>query len=421
MIDIIRKISSNKNVLWNTAAGLINAAEAVIILMVVSRTNGLEDSGIISLAFAIGNLMSTIGRFGMRNYQVTDVNNKYEFDTYFTSRIITVLVMGISSVLYMMFCYNNKGYDWYKISVVLLICLVYMVECLEDVFWGLYQRNGRLDLGGKIFFIRWFIHLAVICVMLIITHNIILSFIVGIVCGTVYTIIANCIHFREFYQGRLLTNIGTFGVLKSCFPLFLAFFLTNYVTNSPKYAIDRYMDDRVQACYGYIAMPVFVISLLNSFIYQPILVDMANKWKRRKYGGFTRMIVKQMIILAMLILVVMIAGYILGIPVLSWLYATDLSAYKLEFMVLLFGGGLLAIAGFLGVVMTVMRIQILNMFGYIVAALMALGLSGIFVKNWGVLGATILYDVLLGAVSIIFAVFVAKWIRKKRLGKKIIK
>ena len=64
---------------WNTLAGLLNAGQSVVILMVISRINGLEDAGIFSIANAIASLMLTVGNFGMRNYQVTDINEKYSF------------------------------------------------------------------------------------------------------------------------------------------------------------------------------------------------------------------------------------------------------------------------------------------------------------------------------------------------------
>ena len=36
--------------IWNSIAGIINAAEAVIILMVVTRINGIEMAGIVTIA-----------------------------------------------------------------------------------------------------------------------------------------------------------------------------------------------------------------------------------------------------------------------------------------------------------------------------------------------------------------------------------
>ena len=50
-----------------------------------------------------------------------------------------------------------------------------------------------------------------------------------------------------------------------CFPLFAGAFLSFYIGNAPKYAIDAVMTDAELASYGFIAMPVFVVGLLNNF------------------------------------------------------------------------------------------------------------------------------------------------------------
>ena len=59
-------------------------------------------------------------------------------------------------------------------------------------------------------------------------------------------------------------------ILIQCFPLFVGLFLQFYIGNAPKYAIDAILSDNYQAIYGFIAMPVFIISLLNSMIFNPI-------------------------------------------------------------------------------------------------------------------------------------------------------
>ena len=75
---MISQLSQKKrDYIWNTVAGLINAAEAVIMSMFVTRIIGLADAGRLTIAFAIGNLMMTVGKFGVRNYQVTDIENKF--------------------------------------------------------------------------------------------------------------------------------------------------------------------------------------------------------------------------------------------------------------------------------------------------------------------------------------------------------
>ena len=42
-----------KDYFWNSIAGIINAAEAVVMSMIVMRYGQLSDAGILSLAFAV--------------------------------------------------------------------------------------------------------------------------------------------------------------------------------------------------------------------------------------------------------------------------------------------------------------------------------------------------------------------------------
>ena len=79
-------------------------------------------------------------------------------------------------------------------------------------------------------------------------------------------------------------------------------------------------------------MPVFVIQLLGMFVYQPVLVRMTLSWNRADKKGFLRDFLR--ITAGLLIIAALCLGgaYVLGIPVLSALYATDLSALKPELL-----------------------------------------------------------------------------------------
>ena len=122
-----------KNVVWNVVAGIINAAEAVIIVAVVSRVNGLKDAGILTFAFSVANLLLTVGKFGVRNYQVVHENEEYSFQEFLNFRMVTVGVMVLSTVVYTL--YNLRIYDGVsqKMACVFWVCLWYAVEAFEEV------------------------------------------------------------------------------------------------------------------------------------------------------------------------------------------------------------------------------------------------------------------------------------------------
>ena len=143
--------SRQKDYIWNSVAGIINAAEAVIMSMVVTRLGQLSDAGILSLAFAAGNVLMVIGKFGGRMYQVTDVKGQYSFRMYLAQRFLTLGIMALSLAGLLMY-----GHFWEdKKNAIILIALIYMVESVEDCVWGQYQMIDRLYVGAQMFSTRW--------------------------------------------------------------------------------------------------------------------------------------------------------------------------------------------------------------------------------------------------------------------------
>ena len=47
------------------------------------RIDPVNDAGIFVIAYAIGNLMLTIGRYGIRQFQASDVVEKYSYREYY--------------------------------------------------------------------------------------------------------------------------------------------------------------------------------------------------------------------------------------------------------------------------------------------------------------------------------------------------
>ena len=191
-------------------------------------------------------------------------------------------------------------------------------------------------------------------------------------------------------------------ILTQCFPLFLAGFLSQYINNAPKYAIDASLSDEVQACYGFIAMPVFVIGLFSGMVFNPIIHKMAEYWNNGDHRLFLGRFLRQTAVIIGLSIVAIIGAWFLGIPVLSIMYNTDLTDYKMPLIILLVGGGFLAETSLISIILTIMRQQFKLLIGYIIVALIAFGATGQVVKLHGLTGATWMYTGLMFALSAVF-------------------
>ena len=84
----------------NTCAAMLNAFQTVFILMLISRIDPVIDAGVFTIAFAIGNLMMAIGKYGIRQFQVSDVEEKYSIKENTVERIVTRIIMIVASFAY---------------------------------------------------------------------------------------------------------------------------------------------------------------------------------------------------------------------------------------------------------------------------------------------------------------------------------
>lgn len=401
--------------IWNMAGSMLMAFQSVIMLMILTRTLGLVEAGVFTIAYANANLFLTIGKYGMRYFQVSDVKNQFTFAEYRLSRVVTSAAMIAVSVAYTLYAAVSNGYTAEKTQVILWMCLFKVVDVIEDVYHGLYQRKNRLDVASKILTLRMILTIIVFGLGLVILRDLLLSLIIA----TILTTLLFILSIRWTYSGIQIGNErvekrNILLLLKVCFPLFAGSFLSFYIGNAPKYAIDARLTDELQACYGFIAMPVFVIGLLNNFIFNPMLFHISVLWNEKKVKAFVLKTIFQTGVVALITIVCMVGAWLIGIPVLSWLYNTDLAPYKAELLILLLGGGFLGLSGLLNAVITIIRYQKSLMWGYAIMAVLAYIFSDRIVKQYEMMGAAALYTILMGGLCVIFTgIFIFGIMRKK--------
>lgn len=415
---------------------MLNAFQSVIMLMVLTRVCDLVIAGVFTLAYANANLFLNVGNYGMRNFQASDIRPQFTFKTYYRSRILTGLAMLVGSLAFLAFSALTIGYSADKIAAIVLMTFFKMVDTAEDIFDGNFQQHGRLDIGGRLQTGRVGTTIVVFCVCVLISGSLIISLAIATVYSLLFLIAGLFLIHKLFglpvkdtgeplgrAEGKIVggtkpaLSTSVKRLLKDCFPLFLAAFLLFYVGNAPKYAIDALMNDVAQAQYGFIAMPVFIVSLLAQFVYMPLVEPLSGKWSRRDYPAFLREFGLQVGIVALITIGCDVAALFLGIPVLQWLYATDLQPFLVELLILVTGGGFLALASLFTMGITIMRQQRKLVWGYVFIAVIALVIANPCVEAWGIAGASWCYLFCMLALAVWFAAIFYRSFRQGMVSK----
>lgn len=397
-----------RTAIWNMVSSILGAAQSAIFLLVVTHVCDAVYAGIFSIATTLGYQIIAIGSYGMRNFQATDVKQKYKFKEYLLSRYFTSIAMFIFLIGYVWI----KDYNTEKALIILAFGVYKSVDVIEDVFHGEFQRYNRLDIGAISMTIRYVISFLVFAAVLIVSHNLLLA----CICEAVISILVFIILTYEVVKPRKLLSVKgalkhTGWLLRDCFPLFIGGFLYLYVCNAPKYAIDNCLSQESQMYFAILFMPVFVVNLLSSFVYRPLLVRMAICWNEKRNKEFWHMVMIQIALIFVLTIMGILGAYLCGTQILSLVYGVDVNPYRTCLVLLMFGGGFAALIGFLINVLTVMRLQTLLLLGYMAASVAALFVSNPIVSNLGIFGASVLYVglmVLVAAFLLISAVFYKK-------------
>lgn len=379
MIDV-----QKKSYIWNTINSGLNAGMSALLLMIVNRGCGESASGMFALAFSIAQLMVTIAYFEVRSYQVTDINNKYSDSDYFMFRILSCLIMMMVSVGYVVV----KNYTFLECILILLLCILKLYDAIEDYYIAVYQKKGLLYVGARKSSLRLIVSMAIFLGTIMLGMNMFISTIICVVISGVlvlyWFVLAENKRLRLEYRIDIAAMKGIF---RECFSLFLGSYLLLYIGNAPKYAIDQFMEVQYQAYYGILYIPSYIINLFSGFVFKPLLNDLAVYYHedRRKYR---KLISKIFLILTGISLVVIVAGGMFGVQILSFMYAVDLTPYVKDFIVILCGGAVAAAGIIVYYMLTIMRYQQWMIVGYGLTAVAAYFLSPIMVKARGITGAS---------------------------------
>lgn len=402
--------------IWNMIGGGCNSITSFLLLLFVTRILGSNDGGIFSFSFATAQLMLTIGKFGVRAYQATDVQMEIPYTDYLISRMITGFLMMFFSGIYVLV----NGYTGEKSYIILCVCFIKLADAIEDVFHGELQRIGRLDVAGKLLTVRNMATIVVFGVSLILTKHLFYTCLITAMISIVFCFCIN-IYFTQKY-GKIKWEADKHKILQlflDCLPLFIGAFLSLYIYNSPKNAIDQYLSYEYQTYYSILFMPAFVINLFSEFVFKPLLTNLALLWEKVEISSFLNLVFRLLGLVLGLTILAMMGAYFIGIPVLSFIYGIELQTYRVELLVLMCGGGFGAAVYLLNNVLTSMRKQNAILAGYVLIAMVISMISPILVEKLNIYGASLSYLISIAGLFIFFfIVFITNSFLKMRRAVK---
>lgn len=404
-----KKVSLKENTLWYTMGTMCSSATSFLLMIYVTRILGVDEAGVFSISYSVGQLMLSIGWFGTRQFQVSDINEEFKFSDYFSLKIFMTIIMMVGCLIYSVFLHFNT----YKMLVTFLYCLFLICDVFADLFSARFQQVDKLFLSGISYIIRILGYNLVILFSLLCFKNLIVAIVLAMIYSALELTFFDLQLIKRISQIKMEFHLDKIiQLIKNCFPLFISSFLTTFIVNVPKNAIELNFDSSVQTYYNIIFMPSYIINLFCMFIFVPLYTSIANTWLNSTKYKFINTVVKLMIFDVLLSLVVFAGCYFLGIPLLELVYGVDLQSVKSSFLILIIAGCFTSMNSILSYIFTVVRRQRFMIYIYVVAMVLAQISVKTLTLNYGIFGASLDYLIGIASITVMFIIGLVLVLRK---------
>jgi len=400
---------TSRDYIWNTLGIATWGLVFPLLTVVTTQLIGTEQAGMFAMAFVVGTLLMFLGNYGVRTYQVSDIDEAHSFSDYQISRWITCILMVAAGLLYCLL----RGYDSNMFALSLAVYLYRMIDGLADVYEGRLQQVDKLYLAGISQAIRSLAVLIVFALTLLITHNLMAACIVmAVVAALTFLVVTLPLAYLESPRSPHFKLTSIRKLFGQCFPLFVALFMYSLVDNMPKFVMEGQLPYADQLYFNAIYFPAMLILLVVGFIYKPQLVRLANLWAdKERHKLFALIIVAVIAVIIVLVVLMILLMNWVGINFMSWLYGVNFARFRDMFMIMLVAGGVAAMVDFLYQIITVLREQKSVMGLYVVAFGFSLLVCILLVNYTGLRGAVISYLIVMCILLVLLVMqFFRIWI-----------
>ena len=393
--------AQKKDYIWNSIGSFLQSAISPILLIVITRLNGVGDSGLFSFAMSLSVVFWAISLWGGRTYQVSDVKKEFSSGDYIVVRFISSLIVAVFSIS---FCVLS-GYDLIKTELIVVLVSFKILESIADSMYGVLQIHNKLYIVGISLTIKSVFGFIIFAIIDILTKNIIYGalsiFLVNIVVVIFYDI-----PWMKHVESVGLTkkNIMQAGkIMKKTAEVFVVVFLTMFSLNIPRYFLDKYHYDQI-GYFGIMAMPITLLTLFISFVLQPNVVNLSELLKEKKVKEFTKIVSKIDFITFTLGILFVVSSYLIGVWVLNTVFGIDINNFRIDLTIMVIGAVANAFVSIYVNLLIILRRFKGQFYTLLVTNILAVILSIYLIDRLAMLGSVLVFMIIsfLQAIILLF-------------------
>ena len=393
--------AQKKDYIWNSIGSFLQSAISPILLIVITRLNGVGDSGLFSFAMSLSVVFWAISLWGGRTYQVSDVKKEFSSGDYIVVRFISSLIVAVFSIS---FCILN-GYDLIKTELIMVLVSFKILESIADSMYGVLQIHNKLYIVGISLTMKSVFGFMLFTLVDILTKNIVYGAL-SIFLVNIAVVIFYDIPWMKHVESVGLTkkNIMQAGkIMKKTAEVFVVVFLTMFSLNIPRYFLDKYHYDQI-GYFGIMAMPITLLTLFISFVLQPNVVNLSELLKKKKIKEFTKIVSKIDFITFTLGILFIVSSYLIGVWVLNTVFGIDINNFRIDLTIMVIGAVANAFVSIYVNLLIILRRFKGQFYTLLVTNILAVILSIYLIDRLAMLGSVLVFMIIsfLQAIILLF-------------------
>lgn len=395
--------------LWNTVGTALWGMVFPLLTIVATQLTGTEQAGMFSMAFVTGTLLMIAASYGVRTYQVSDIDERASFSSYQVNRWLTAALALAAGIVY---C-AARGYDPHMLTISMGVYVYKVIDGAADVYEGRLQQADKLYLAGISQSLRSGAVVVAFSLLTLLTRDLGVASVAMALAAAVSLILVTVpLALLETDKSRRPAVREVVDLLRRCLPLAAALLLFNLIESMPKFVMEGALPYDNQLYFNALYFPAQGILLTVGFIYKPQLLRLAGIWANPKRRGRFDLVVAAMlaVVVAVTCVVEAFMGWA-GIGLMGIMYGVDFERFRGLAYLMVAAGGVTAAIDFLYAIITVLRRQDEVMRLYLISFAASVAAPLVLVNLMGLTGAVASY---LGVMCLLLGLLVVEYAHIRR-------
>lgn len=381
-----------KDYLWNSLGSLLQSAISPVLLIVITRLNGIDDSGLFSFALSLSVVFWAVSLWGGRTYQVSDVKREFSSGGYIAVRFVASLIVAISAAV---FCVLN-GYNATKTGLIMILVTFKILESIADSLYGVLQIHHKLYVAGISLTMKAMLGFGAFMAVDIVTKNVIYGALAILLINMLIIFFYDILWVRRVdaisISKKLCKEYITqaVAIMKHTSAVFVVMFLTMFSLNIPRYFLDKSHPDQI-GYFGIMAMPITLLGLFISFIIQPNVVNLSELLVKGKLKEFARIVSKINHITFGIGVLSVVLSYLVGVWVLNTIFGININNFQLDLTIMVIGAAVNAFVSIYVNLLIIMRRFKGQFYTLLLTDILAVVVSMCLIERLAMLGSVLVF------------------------------